>query len=331
MQTYNRFEAIELMNRFGREARPFLFVIDYELKKNHIIPIEEIDSKQLLFDFNGVTNHSHKCTLLPTEVTWQKYPISFEEYLQSFNVVLKHLNLGNSFLTNLTAATPITTNLTLQSIFDHSNAKYKLWMKDLFCALSPEIFVRIEEGRIASYPMKGTIDASVPDAENCILSDPKEQAEHATIVDLIRNDLSIFAHNVTVSRYRYIDRLQTNEKELLQVSSEITGLLSDDYPQHLGDILYSLLPAGSICGAPKNRTLQNIAEAETTPRGYYTGVAGIFDGRNLDSGVLIRFIEQQPNGSYLFRSGGGITAKSDPKSEYEELIQKVYVPLCREH
>ncbi|MGL4293035.1 MAG: chorismate-binding protein, partial [Bacteroidales bacterium] len=87
--------------------------------------------------------------------------------------------------------------------------------------------------------------------------------------------------------------------------------------------------AGSICGAPKKSTCEIIKRAEGISRGYYTGIAGIFDGENLDSGVLIRFIEQDEKGEFHFRSGGGITAKSDAQSEYDELIQKIYVPVCR--
>jgi len=175
--------------------------------------------------------------------------------------------------------------------------------------------------------MKGTIDAAVPDAEAVILADPKECAEHATIVDLIRNDLSLVATDVEVKRYRYIDKLSTNKQNLLQVSSEITGRLPVDYHEQLGDILFALLPAGSICGAPKQKTLEIIEQAEGYERGFYAGICGYFDGSNLDSAVMIRFTEQ--NGDKLiFKSGGGITSQSDCEKEYEELIQKVYVPVC---
>ncbi len=110
------------------------------------------------------------------------------------------------------------------------------------------------------------------------------------------------------------------------MSSEITGKLSADYHKHLGDILVTLLPAGSISGAPKVKTLKIIEAAENETRGYYTGVFGYFDGENLDSGVMIRFIEQK--GDRLFyRSGGGITIQSDLRSEYQEAIDKVYVPI----
>jgi len=122
--------------------------------------------------------------------------------------------------------------------------------------------------------MKGTIDATVPDAENVILNDPKETAEHYTIVDLIRNDLSIVAKNVRVKRFRYIDLIRTDTKNLLQVSSEICGDLENGYESALGDIIFSLLPAGSVSGAPKKKTTEIIAAAEGTKRGYYTGIAG---------------------------------------------------------
>ena len=128
-------------------------------------------------------------------------------------------------------------------------------------------------------------------------------------MDLIRNDLSIVAEDVTVKKYRYIDRLKTNKGELLQVSSEICGRLPHDFYSNLGEILFSLLPAGSISGAPKPKTLEIIERAEGYERGFYTGIFGWFDGQNLDSAVMIRFVEQ--NGEQLiFKSGGGITSQS---------------------
>lgn len=174
--------------------------------------------------------------------------------------------------------------------------------------------------------MKGTIDATMPFAEEILREDEKETAEHATIVDLIRNDLSMVAEQVCVERYRYIDRINTNHGSILQTSSEITGKLPTGYLSSLGTILFRLLPAGSITGAPKKKTIEIIANAESYNRGFYTGIAGYFDGNNLDSFVMIRFIEQENNRLY-FRSGGGITCNSKAESEYNEMIQKVYVPI----
>jgi para-aminobenzoate synthetase component I len=88
-----------------------------------------------------------------------------------------------------------------------------------------------------------------------------------------------------------------------------------------------LLPAGSISGAPKPKTIEIIKEVEKEKRGYYTGVFGYFDGKNLDSGVVIRYIEQNQDERF-YRSGGGITSQSNALDEYNEVIQKIYVPVA---
>jgi para-aminobenzoate synthetase component 1 len=199
-------------------------------------------------------------------------------------------------------------------------------MPNEFVVFSPETFIRITEGVISSYPMKGTIDAHIPNAESILLGNPKELAEHHTIVDLIRNDLNIVAKKVHVEKFRYIEEINTNFKKLLQVSSRITGVLAPDYASHIGDILFRMLPAGSVTGAPKKRTVEIIREAEIYNRGYYSGVLGYFDGSALDSGVMIRFIEENDDGK-VFKSGGGITFRSVVDEEYQEMIDKVYVPF----
>jgi para-aminobenzoate synthetase component 1 len=174
--------------------------------------------------------------------------------------------------------------------------------------------------------MKGTIDAGIPGAREIILEDVKETAEHYTIVDLIRNDLNSVAERVRVERFRYTETIETGGRKLLQVSSEIAGDLPRDYPSRIGEIIHGLLPAGSVSGAPKKRTAEIIAAAEGEKRGYYCGIFGLFDGRNLDSCVLIRYIEDC-GGRYRYRSGGGITSFSDPRSEYNEMKDKIYVPF----
>jgi len=166
----------------------------------------------------------------------------------------------------------------------------------------------------------------LPGAKDEILKNSKELAEHVTIVDLIRNDLSMVAKNVKVDKFRYVDEITTHEKKLLQVSSEISGEMPMNYTEKIGDILFSLLPAGSISGAPKKKTLEIINRVERYDRSFYTGIFGYFDGKDLDSGVMIRFIENANDG-FIFKSGGGITVNSDLKTEYQELIDKVYVPI----
>lgn len=315
------------LNKWGHGQVPFLFIVDFEMKKPLAIRLDEVKPTDILHDINGFTNAPGNIRQNANHGLIQlSDPVTLPEYGEKFKSVLKHLEYGDSYLTNLTVESGINLTHSLRDIFFLSKAKYKLWFRDEFLVFSPETFVQIKEGKIYSYPMKGTIDASLPDSRERILNDKKEMAEHVTIVDLIRNDLSQIASKVQVTRFRYIDELKTNHKTLLQVSSEITGVLPSDYASRLGDILISLLPAGSVSGAPKTKTLEVIREAEKSDRGYYTGVFGYFDGLNFDSGVMIRFIEKRGS-RYVYKSGGGITTQSTPDAEYQEAIDKVYVPV----
>ena len=386
-------EIIDKINRLASQDEPFLFVINYQGDKAFIRLLSDINPEECLFDFEGRGNFSHarketlkeeilkKETLKEetSETTWQIEPPLYEDYERSFNIVKSNIMAGNSYLTNLTCRVPVSCNLSLEEIFHRAKGKYKLLLRRKrtqaedkahlkeenieenltpFVCFSPETFVRIKGGRIYSYPMKGTLDASLPDAEKQLMEDRKEAAEHATIVDLIRNDLSRVAENVRVDKYRYIDVLHTNKGDILQTSSEISGRLPEDYPHHLGEILDAQLPAGSITGAPKDKTMQIIQEAEGYDRGFYTGIMGIYDQGELNSAVMIRFIEEETSPvdfetdgeknfkasegkgdeasegkrdeasrKLYFKAGGGITSKSDCRKEYVEVIQKIYLPF----
>ena len=357
-------KIIDKINQLASQDEPFLFVINYQGDKAFIRLLSDINPEECLFDFEGRGNLSHawKETWKEgtseeeiSETTWQIEPPLYEDYERSFNIVKSNIMAGNSYLTNLTCRVPVSCNLSLEEIFHRAKGKYKLLLRRKrnltpFVCFSPETFVRIKGGRIYSYPMKGTLDASLPNAEKQLMEDRKEAAEHATIVDLIRNDLSRVAENVRVDKYRYIDVLHTNKGDILQTSSEISGRLPEDYRQHLGEILDAQLPAGSITGAPKDKTMQIIQEAEGYDRGFYTGIMGIYDQGELNSAVMIRFIEEETSSvdfeadgeknfkanegkkpkesrKLYFKAGGGITSKSDCRREYEEVIQKIYLPF----
>jgi para-aminobenzoate synthetase component I len=323
----NRF-VIRQLNQLGQQKIPFLFIIDFdgsELTK--IIPLSELKQHpNIQFNINGIHNLKPIEQPFSKDIILNTFPISYERYCKAFEYCIEHLRYGNSYLLNLTFPTKIETNLTLQEIFDYSKAKYKLHLNHQFVCFSPETFVQIKNGIISSNPMKGTISAHTENAENVLLESKKEFEEHATIVDLIRNDLNQVAKKVKVEQFRYLDYIPTQNGELIQVSSKISGQLPNDYHQYLGDILAKLLPAGSITGAPKRKTIEIIKTAEQYERGFYTGIFGYFDGQNLDSAVMIRFIENI-NGQFYFKSGGGITTQSNASAEYQELIDKVYVPI----
>lgn len=174
--------------------------------------------------------------------------------------------------------------------------------------------------------MKGTMIKESENSVNELLENKKESAEHATITDLLRNDLSRVATSVKVDKYRYVEEIETPGKTILQVSSKISGTLLPEYRHNPGDLFMELLPAGSVTGAPKLKTVEIIKDVETYSRGFYTGVFGYFDGENLDSAVMIRFIEKEGD-KYFYKSGGGITFMSNAEKEYQELIDKIYVPI----
>lgn len=317
---------IQQMNAYGAASTPFVFLVDYEMQAPKIWTLGEIDSAKIGYDFNGITNLKPNHQLKENSTSFlDKLPISYASYQLAFNKIQAAIKAGDTYLANLTFPTRILTQLDLREIVEEANAPYRFWCKDHFAFFSPEAFVKIQSGKIMSYPMKGTLSTAVPNARRVLMNDQKEKAEHATITDLIRNDLSRVAKNVHVQRYRYVEEIETKEENLLQTSTEIVGELAPDYKSKLGDIIAKLLPAGSISGAPKRRTVEILRAAEAVPRGYYTGIAGYFDGENLDSAVAIRFIEQQGTQLY-YRSGGGITAFSQVCLEYEEMIQKIYLP-----
>ncbi|MGB0376291.1 MAG: aminodeoxychorismate synthase component I [Flavobacteriaceae bacterium] len=315
---------VEQMNIRAKEREPFFFLIDFEKKKPLLLSWEEAKRKEIYFQINNYQNFDPSSPGNSSFIRSQK-KISQTVYRNAFEKVQKHLKQGDTYLLNLTFPTPIDLEGSLLEVFHTAQSPQKLYVKDHFVCFSPETFIQIKNDQIATFPMKGTADADDPTAADRLLNNTKELWEHSTTVDLLRNDLAIHAHHIQVEQFRYLDTIRTSKQNLFQASSKITGKLPSNWREKLGDILWDLLPAGSISGAPKIKTLAIIQEAEIDPRGYYTGVYGIFDGDQVHSAVAIRYIEQQGN-SYCYRSGGGITAKSRWKEEYQELQQKIYVP-----
>ena len=315
----------EYLNYLGKNKIPFFFSIGYDTTKSYIIPLEQLDV-DIKFEIDGFCSGAKSIPIHNKKFTFDKYPISFATYKKRFDALQKEIRNGNTYLANLTTKTPLKTNATLYELYLNSQAKFKLYFKDEFIVFSPERFVKIQNNTICTYPMKGTIDANLPNAKETILNSKKELAEHTMVVDLLRNDLSIVASKVRVEDFRYITKIKTNNKELLQVSSKIVGDLKEDWRDFLGEIMLSLLPAGSISGTPKKNSCKILEQTEEYNRGYFSGVFGYFDGDVLDSAVMIRYIEKSGE-ELFFKSGGGITSDSNAIDEYNEMIDKVYVPI----
>ena len=329
MHYLNHLQFIDRVNFLGKEKTPFLFVVNFKGDKALALEINEIEKYGISAFFEGrelgkrpeIDKYNGNDL-----IEFTKKVVPFEIYKEGFNNVMKRIEYGDSYLLNLTYPTQIEGDINLEKLYINAKSKFKLLMRENFLFYSPEPFLKIENDKVYSFPMKGTISAKEENAKERLLTNKKELFEHYTIVDLIRNDLAMIAKNIEVEEFRYVESIYSKGGEILQTSSRITGELPQNWNENLGNIITTLLPAGSISGAPKQKTLEIINNVEISQRGFYTGVSGFYDGSSLSSCVMIRFIEKDEQGRFFYHSGGGITALSNVEDEYKELISKIYVP-----
>jgi len=153
---------MEQMNKLGATKTPFLFVLSYDLKERFVQPLSNLDP-DIFFKIGNHRNYPK--TPLTKPYYLKKRPVDFKNYEEALERVLEEIRSGNSYLLNLTFKTPIESDLTLKEIFTYARAKYKLYFKEQFICFSPEKFIEIENNTITTYPMKGTIEASIPNAK----------------------------------------------------------------------------------------------------------------------------------------------------------------------
>lgn len=304
---------VDILNALGKKGDPFFFLISFDKKEFYAAPLDGLD-EDIYYTIDG--QEEGKTTSL------KKFPLSFSEYKEKFDSLQQEIKQGNTYLSNLCCITPVETKSTLKEIYNNAKGRFKLLFKDRFVCFSPESFVEIQGNQIMTFPMKGTIDSSIENAEEKILNDEKELAEHVMVVDLLRNDLSIVAKKVRVEKFRYVEKVG----ELLQVSSKITGDLEKGWQKKIGEIFNKILPAGSISGTPKRKSVEILKGIEGFDRGWFSGVFGVFDGKDLKSAVIIRYIEKEGE-KLFFKSGCGITEASSAEKEHQEMKDKVYVPF----
>ena len=188
---------------------------------------------------------------------------------------------------------------------------------------SPEIMVRVAEGKVTVRPLAGTRRRGPTDEEDQrlaeeLLADPKERAEHVMLVDLGRNDVGRVAQfgSVEISDVMVIERYS----HVMHITSNVTGQLTED--RDAFDALAACLPAGTVSGAPKVRAMQVIDELEPHRRGPYAGAVGYIDfAGNMDTCIALRTIVIQNDTAYV-QAGAGIVADSVPEHEYEETLNK---------
>ena len=193
---------------------------------------------------------------------------------------------------------------------------------------SPEVMVKVEDGRMTVRPIAGTYRRGRTRAEDeelarRLLADPKERAEHIMLVDLGRNDVGRVARFNTVS----LDELMIVEKysHVMHITSSVSGELEEG--RNAFDALRACLPAGTLSGAPKVRAMQILDELEPTKRGPYGGAVGYVDFRgNMNTCIAIRTIILVGEDAYV-QAGAGIVADSAPEREYQETLNKAQALL----
>lgn len=192
-----------------------------------------------------------------------------------------------------------------------------------FIGASPEILVRLTDGKIELRPIAGTRPRGATDEEDLalekdLMADPKERAEHIMLVDLGRNDAGRVAAPGTVN----VPRLMEVERysHVMHIVSRVEGILRDDKDCY--DLFISSFPAGTVSGAPKIRAMEIISELEPGQRGAYAGAVGYFGfNGSMDFCITIRTITIA-NNRLSIQAGAGIVADSDPEEEYKETIRK---------
>lgn len=194
---------------------------------------------------------------------------------------------------------------------------------DEIISTSPETLVRLQNGRLYTFPVAGSRPRGKTDEEDIaleksLLSDEKELSEHNMLVDLGRNDLGRISKydSVEVTKYMVIHRYS----KIMHICSQVESNIRDDCDAM--DAIESVLPAGTLSGAPKIRACEIIEEQEALPRDIYGGALGYMDFTgNLDTCIAIRMAYKNGENVYV-QAGGGIVADSVPKNEYEESANK---------
>ena len=257
---------------------------------------------------------------------------SKQQYSDAFQHVQNYILAGDCYQINLTQEFKTTAQGTLLSTADQfwtlTDAPYAGYLRinDFeLLSCSPELFIEFEANRkIVTKPIKGTMPRyknPIKDelSKQTLRHSQKDQAENVMIVDLLRNDLSVYAEIGSVKTPKLFNIESFNQVH--HMVSEVEATLKPNVKPF--DVLFSALPGGSITGAPKIRAMQIIHELEGAPRGAYCGSMGYFDVNGIGSwNILIRSIQKYQQDISLW-AGGGITIASECDAEYQECFDKV--------
>lgn len=275
-----------------------------------------------------INSNNEKCSLI--------YTPSKEEFIKKVNISKEYIKAGDIFQVVPSLKKVYEGNKDSLFLYDklkklnpsqymfHINfGDYKLF------GSSPELLAKIQNGYVYNCPIAGTRKIAASEEENIkleneLLNDKKEIAEHSMLLDLSRNDMGKIAQigSVEISKFMEIHRYS----HVMHIFSEVKGkkIQSKDFL----DVLSAFLPAGTLSGAPKIRSMEIIDELEDCKRGFYAGAVGYISyNGNMDTAITIRSIVEKDNKYYL-QSGAGIVHDSVPEKEFDECLNKMKILEC---
>lgn len=284
------------------------------------------------FQSNSI-NHSSAIKLL-NNIDWQidelHFNIDKSSYIESIKKIKNYIEQGDTYQVNYTFKSKFNLNGNLVGIITglifNQSANYTSILncgEKLIVSISPELFFKIENGKILSRPMKGTISRGINPMDdksnlNTLYNSEKDRAENTMIVDLIRND---FGRICTIGSVKVIDPHQIEKYEsVYQMTSGVIGELAKN---NLSEIFEAIFPCGSITGAPKLRTMEIIHELELSKRGIYTGAIGFLSSKKTVFNIPIRTLELDlKTNKGEIGIGSGIVWDSKEEEEWKESILK---------
>ncbi len=283
---------------------------------------------------------------VPREITLPPFPdtpktpappwspsVSPEEYAQAFTRIKRHIRMGDTYQVNLTyrlrrafTEEPWPTFLRLATAHDAAYAAFITTRGWSVCSASPELFFSLDGTRLESRPMKGTAPRGLTHAQDrqnaaALQASEKDRAENLMVVDMVRNDLG----RVAVTGSVEVPELFALEK--YPTVWQLTSTVSAETHASVPEIFQALFPPASITGAPKPRTMELIAETETTPRNIYTGAIGFLaPGRRAQFNVAIRtLLVDHARNEAEYGVGGGIVWDSACAKEQAECRTKSHI------
>ncbi|MDR0500154.1 MAG: anthranilate synthase component I family protein [Coriobacteriales bacterium] len=303
-----------------------------EIQKNYALAAHDLQAlAELVVAANGSSQHYERLKLQSdlSEL------FSQSDYIKMVQKAKHYIRAGDVFqvvLSNRMSAHATGSLLDTYRILRKNNpSPYQFYFASADIELagaSPETLVRLIDGRVQTFPLAGTRPRSEDeDVDNRLgrelLADAKELAEHNMLVDLGRNDIGKVSSFGSVKVDNYLELLRFSH--VMHIGSTVSGSLAKD--KSAMDVIAAMLPAGTLSGAPKIRACQIIDELEDNRRGIYGGAIGYlaFNG-NLDTCIAIRLVFMKQKRIFV-RSGAGIVADSDPKSEYRECQAKMAAVL----